>query len=85
MTAGRFAPSPSGDLHVGNLRTAILAWLFPRSTGRDFLLRIEDLDRVRPGAQESQLRDLRAIGIDWDGRSYASPIARLCMPTPWHN
>ena len=67
MTAGRFAPSPSGDLHVGNLRTAILAWLFARSTGRDFLLQIEDLDRVRPGAQESQLRDLRAIGIDWDG------------------
>ncbi|MDQ3158400.1 MAG: tRNA glutamyl-Q(34) synthetase GluQRS [Actinomycetota bacterium] len=67
MTAGRFAPSPSGDLHVGNLRTALLAWLFARSTGRDFLMRIEDLDRVRPGAEERQLADLRAIGIDWDG------------------
>ena len=67
MTAGRFAPSPSGDLHVGNLRTALLAWLFARSTGRDFLLRIEDLDRVRPGSEERQLDDLRAIGIDWDG------------------
>lgn len=67
MTAGRFAPSPSGDLHVGNLRTALLAWLFARRTGRDFLLRIEDLDRVRPGAEERQLSDLRAIGIDWDG------------------
>lgn len=67
MTAGRFAPSPSGDLHVGNLRTALLAWLFARTSGRDFLLRIEDLDRVRPGAEERQLRDLRALGIDWDG------------------
>ena len=67
MTAGRFAPSPSGDLHVGNLRTALLAWLFARTSGRDFLLRIEDLDRVRPGAEKRQLRDLRALGIDWDG------------------
>lgn len=65
--AGRYAPSPSGDLHLGNLRTAILAWLFARSTGRRFLLRMEDLDRVRPGAAERQLADLRAIGLDWDG------------------
>lgn len=65
--AGRFAPSPSGELHVGNLRTAMLAWLFARSTGRRFLLRIEDLDRVRPGAEESQRADLAAVGIDWDG------------------
>lgn len=65
--AGRFAPSPSGDLHLGNLRTAVLAWLFARSTGRDFLVRVEDLDRVRPGAEQSQLRDLTALGIDWDG------------------
>ena len=43
MSAGRFAPSPSGDLHVGNLRTALLAWLFARSTGRTFLMRVEDL------------------------------------------
>ncbi|MEV0061131.1 tRNA glutamyl-Q(34) synthetase GluQRS [Nocardia sp. NPDC050718] len=65
--AGRYAPSPSGELHLGNLRTAILAWLFARTTGRDFLLRIDDLDRVRPGAAELQLDDLAAIGIDWDG------------------
>ncbi|MFD4467860.1 tRNA glutamyl-Q(34) synthetase GluQRS [Rhodococcus sp. NPDC058505] len=65
--AGRFAPSPSGDLHLGNLRTALLAWLFARSTGRAFLMRIEDLDRVRPGAEQRQLADLTAIGIDWDG------------------
>ncbi len=67
MSAGRFAPSPSGELHVGNLRTALLAWLFARSTGREFLMRIEDLDRVRAGAEAQQLDDLRALGLDWDG------------------
>jgi glutamyl-tRNA synthetase len=67
MSSGRFAPSPSGDLHVGNLRTALLAWWFARSTGRSFLMRVEDLDRVRPGAEAQQLDDLRSLGIDWDG------------------
>lgn len=66
-SAGRFAPSPSGELHVGNLRTAMLAWLFARSTGRAFLLRVEDLDRARAGAEEVQLRDLAAVGVTWDG------------------
>ncbi|WP_026919722.1 tRNA glutamyl-Q(34) synthetase GluQRS [Gordonia shandongensis] len=65
--AGRFAPSPSGDLHIGNLRTAVLAWLFARATGRTFGLRMEDLDRVRDGAADRQLADLRALGVDWDG------------------
>ncbi|ONM46494.1 tRNA glutamyl-Q(34) synthetase GluQRS [Nocardia donostiensis] len=64
--AGRYAPSPSGDLHLGNLRTALLAWLFARSTGRRFVLRIDDLDRVRPGAEQRQLADLAAIGVGWD-------------------
>lgn len=64
--AGRFAPSPSGELHVGNLRTAILAWLFARSTSRSFLVRIEDLDRSRAGAEAAQLAELAAVGIDWD-------------------
>ena len=86
MSSGRFAPSPSGDLHVGNLRTALLAWLFARSTDRQFLLRIEDLDRVRPGAEQQQLDDLRSLGIDWDGEIvrqserlslYADAIDRL--------
>ena len=66
-SAGRFAPSPSGELHMGNLRTAILAWLFARSTGRRFLMRVEDLDRARAGAEAEQLRDLTAIGVSWDG------------------
>jgi glutamyl-tRNA synthetase len=67
--AGRYAPSPTGELHLGNLRTALLAWLFARSTGRRFLLRIEDLDlaRVRPGAGEQQLADLAALGVTFDG------------------
>lgn len=64
--AGRFAPSPSGELHLGNLRTALLAWLFARSSGRRFLVRVEDLDRARAGAEAVQLRDLAAVGLDWD-------------------
>ncbi|MEV8338029.1 tRNA glutamyl-Q(34) synthetase GluQRS [Leucobacter sp. NPDC077196] len=65
--AGRYAPSPSGDLHVGNLRTALLAWCFARASGRRFLMRIEDLDRARDaGAATRQLEDLSRIGIDWD-------------------
>lgn len=67
MSSGRFAPSPSGDLHLGNLRTALLAWLCARRTGRDFVIRVEDLDRVREGAEQRQLADLAAIGLDWDG------------------
>jgi glutamyl-tRNA synthetase len=69
VAAGRYAPSPTGELHLGNLRTALLAWLFARSTGRRFLLRIEDLDaaRVRPGFAEQQLADLAALGVSFDG------------------
>ncbi len=66
--AGRYAPSPSGRLHVGNLRTAMVAWLCARSTGRKFLTRIEDVDRGRDaGAADEQLAELAAIGLDWDG------------------
>jgi len=66
---GRFAPSPTGSLHVGNLRTALLAWLFARAQGARFLVRVEDLDtgRVRAHFQAEQLRDLAALGLDWDG------------------
>jgi glutamyl-tRNA synthetase len=66
---GRFAPSPTGTLHVGNLRTALLAWLFARSQDARFLVRMEDLDtgRVRERFYDEQLRDLAALGLDWDG------------------
>lgn len=67
-SVGRWAPSPTGDLHLGNLRTALLAWLFARSVGGRFLWRFEDLDgAVRPRFYESQLRDVAALGLDWDG------------------
>src|SRR5919108_2068261 len=66
---GRFAPSPTGTLHLGNLRTALLAWLFARSQDARFLVRMEDLDtgRVRERFYDEQLRDLAALGLDWDG------------------
>jgi len=65
--AGRFAPSPSADLHIGNVRTAVLAWLFARSTGRRFLVRVEDLDdRTHPEIAQRQLADLAAVGLTWD-------------------
>lgn len=69
MANGRFAPSPTGDLHIGNLRTALVAWLCARSTGGRFVLRFEDLDRVtsRPEHRHGQLEDLLAIGLDFDG------------------
>jgi glutamyl-tRNA synthetase len=66
---GRFAPSPTGTLHVGNLRTALVAWLFARSQDARYLVRMEDLDRgrVREPFYEEQLADLAALGLDWDG------------------
>ena len=65
--AGRFAPSPSADLHIGNLRTAVLAWLFARSTERRFLMRIEDLDdRAHADVARRHMNDLAMIGVTWD-------------------
>jgi glutamyl-tRNA synthetase len=68
MADGRFAPSPTGPLHLGNLRTALAAWLFARSAGSRFLVRVEDLDPVasRPEHEAGQLADLAALGLDWD-------------------
>ncbi|TGG79890.1 MAG: tRNA glutamyl-Q(34) synthetase GluQRS [Aphanocapsa feldmannii 288cV] len=64
----RYAPSPSGALHLGNLRTALVAWLHCRLQGGVFIVRIDDLDtpRVRPGAEAAILADLRWLGLDWD-------------------
>jgi glutamyl-tRNA synthetase len=65
---GRFAPSPTGEMHLGNARTALLAWLQIRELHGRFVLRIEDIDftRVRAGAEETILRDLAWLGLDWD-------------------
>ena len=69
MSHGRFAPSPTGPLHLGNLRTALVAWLAARSGGGEFTVRMEDLDRVTSSQEHAtgQLADLAAIGLDWDG------------------
>ncbi len=69
MARGRFAPTPSGDLHLGNLRTALVAWLFARASNSEFVLRVEDLDpgTTSPEFELRQLSDLAAIGLDWDG------------------
>jgi len=65
---GRFAPSPTGEMHVGNASSALLAWLSVRAQGGVMVLRMEDLDlpRVRPGSAESILDDLHWLGLDWD-------------------
>ena len=68
---GRFAPSPTGSLHLGNLRTALLAWLFARAAGGRFLIRVEDLDpgRAREQLIAEQLADLAAFGLDHDAQA----------------
>jgi len=65
---GRFAPSPTGPLHLGNLRTALLAYLYARAGGGRFLIRVEDLDagRSRPEHEAGQLADLAALGLESD-------------------
>ncbi len=64
----RYAPSPTGDPHVGNIRTAVFAWAMARANGGQFLLRIEDTDQARlvPGSIEAIYTSLRWLGIDWD-------------------
>lgn len=73
----RFAPSPTGYLHIGGARTALFNWLFARHHGGSFLLRIEDTDRARstPEATEAIFEGLRWLGLDWDGEA-VSQFAR---------
>ncbi len=88
MPDGRYAPSPTGPLHLGNLRTALLAWLFARGSASRLLLRVEDVDtgRSRERFVAGQLADLAALGLGWDGpvvrqsergAHYAAALARL--------
>jgi glutamyl-tRNA synthetase len=66
---GRFAPSPTGRLHLGNARSALLGWLQARAAGGEFLLRVEDLDRARcrPQYVDDLMRDMEWLGLTWDG------------------
>ncbi len=88
LQRGRFAPSPTGELHLGNARTALLSWLWARKEGGEWAMRVEDLDRprVRPGLADQQLDELRWLGLRWDGQvvrqsdhstSYDEALARL--------
>ena len=64
----RFAPSPTGFLHLGGLRTALFDWLYARHTGGQFILRIEDTDQKRynPESLTDLMRSLRWLGLEWD-------------------
>jgi glutamyl-tRNA synthetase len=70
-TRTRFAPSPTGFLHVGGARTVLFNWLFARQTGGEFLLRIEDtdLDRNQPELIDDILDSIRWLGLEWDGEA----------------
>jgi glutamyl-tRNA synthetase len=78
MARGRYAPSPTGPMHLGNLRTALLAWLQTRLNDGKFVLRMEDLDlpRCKPGSAEQIVEDLLWLGLDWDeGPDIGGPFA----------
>ena len=76
----RYAPSPTSELHLGNLRTALAGWLLTRAAGGSWKLRIEDLDAARvraaDGAARRQLADLRALGLDWDQEVLTQSLRR---------
>ena len=85
---GRLAPSPTGALHLGNVRTFMVAWLRARQAGGKVILRMEDLDhpKHKSGAEAQAIADLRWLGFDWDEEYvqserrgiYAEALARLC-------
>ncbi len=90
----RYAPSPTWQLHLGNLRTALAGWLLTRAAGGRWLMRIEDLDQSRvaaaPGCANQQLDELHRLGLDWDGgvmwqsqraAAYDSALAQLADRT----
>lgn len=88
MICGRFAPSPSGRMHLGNVFSALMAWLSAKSRGGEMVLRIEDLDPARSRREyaEAIMDDLRWLGLTWDrraedqsrrGRAYAEALSAL--------
>jgi glutamyl-Q tRNA(Asp) synthetase len=94
MYTGRFAPSPSGPLHMGSLIAALASWLDARAARGRWLVRIEDLDRPRcvPGADQAILRSLARLGLEWDGEVfyqskrlhyYQAALGKLAPHTYW--
>ena len=94
MYTGRFAPSPSGPLHMGSLVAALASWLDARAAGGRWCVRIEDLDRPRcvPGADQAILHSLARLGLAWDGEVlyqserlplYRKALERLAARTYW--
>ena len=73
---GRFAPTPSGRMHLGNVFAALLSWLSPKSRGGDWILRMEDLDTLRTKAEYAELLrdDLRWLGLTWDQETAAQSL-----------
>ena len=73
---GRFAPTPSGRMHLGNVFAALLSWLSPKSRGGDWILRMEDLDTLRTRAEYAELLrdDLRWLDLDWDEETEAQSL-----------
>ncbi len=94
LLVDRYAPTPTSDLHLGNLRTALAGWLLTRSSGGSWVMRVEDLDVDRVAAAgdtaERQLADIRALGLGWDGEpvwqsdrldAHADAVAQLAGRT----
>ena len=80
----RFAPSPTGEPHIGNIRTVVFNWLFARKMGGQFILRIEDTDRVRyqPQSIPVIMEGLRWLGLDWDEGPSLEELRRLGVEDP---
>ena len=76
QAVGRFAPTPSGRMHLGNVFAALLSWLSPKSEGGSWILRMEDLDTLRTKAEYAELLrdDLRWLGLDWDEETEAQSL-----------
>ncbi|MCJ7739637.1 MAG: glutamate--tRNA ligase family protein, partial [Anaerolineae bacterium] len=80
----RFAPSPTGEPHIGNIRTVVFNWLFARKMGGRFILRIEDTDRARyrPETIAAIMDGLRWLGLDWDEGPGLEELVRSGVPNP---
>jgi glutamyl-tRNA synthetase len=81
----RFAPSPTGEPHIGNIRTTVFNWLFARQHGGQFILRIEDTDQRRytPGGVRAMMEGLRWLGLDWDEGPTKSDLSQMTPNEDW--